>query len=85
MSNRHPADSVAELLRRLALDQQQNGVLGLSGLSHPFVSCVNRRCIGQSGNDWSEHLPIASESVHRGRDEIGFESDDQRGLTLPLL
>jgi len=48
------------------------------GLSHTFVSCVNRQCIGQSGNDWSEHLPVAPESVHRFRDEAGFESDDQR-------
>src|SRR5580658_8520691 len=54
LSNRQPAESLTELLHRLAFDKQQNGLLGHVGLSHPFVNCVNRLCISQTGNDWSE-------------------------------
>ena len=34
-------------------------------MSHPFISCVNRRCIGETGNGWSEYRSVVSESARR--------------------
>jgi hypothetical protein len=80
-----PVESFTELLRRMAFDKQQNGLLGPFSLSHSFVSFVNRQWISQTGNDWCEQLSVARESVHCILDEIGFDSDDQRSLSLPPL
>ena len=54
ITNRQPADGLAELLRSLAFDKQQEGVLGLAGPSHLFERCVNRHCISLTGNDWRQ-------------------------------
>jgi hypothetical protein len=40
---RQPVDSFTELLCRVALDKQQNGLLGPFGLLHLFVSFINRQ------------------------------------------
>src|SRR5262249_9165297 len=54
LSDRQPAESLTKLVDRPAFDKHQNGMPGLGGLPHLFVSCVNRRCISQTGNDGSE-------------------------------
>jgi len=73
----HSVESVTELLCGIAFDKQQDGLHGLLGLSHLFVSFVNRHWIRQAWDDWGEQLSVARETIHYILDEIGFDSDDQ--------